>query len=165
MVLLGRGQNLFAGITVSPEVQQQVRRVARETTSFRQFTAVLRGAGFAGRDTSWRVIRNEELQKRDLVPRIRSVRDQFRPGESVITRTGKASKTRYYYEGSARITVGTLRDKDYVPVNFGSDELLTMAEIKAEVEKIARDAEVVYGLRLIEPSVYSVTESTNIIGV
>lgn len=165
MVLLGRGQNLFAGITVPPNVQQAVRLAARETTSFRAFTAALRGAGFAGRDTSWRVIRNEELLKRELAPRIRSVRDTFRPGEAVITRTGKASKTRYMYEGSVPVTRGALRGQRFVPVMFGSDELLTMGEIKAEIEELARGASVTYGMATGAASVFGVTESTNIIGV
>jgi hypothetical protein len=111
------------------------------------------------------VIRNEELQKRELAPRIRGVRDTFRPGEAVITRTGKASKTRYMYEGSVPVTRGALRGQRFVPVMFGSDDLLTMGEIKAEIEALARGASVTYGMAVGAASVFGVTESTNIIGV
>lgn len=152
------GGGIFAGLRVSAQEYQAIRLAASESRTFQEMSTALRAAGIRRRDAVFRAIRNEALTWEERSTRVASLPDNVRFGAGTVTLTQRVlSRTRVYH-AVVRVLGTPINGRDSISVSFGSDDDLTVGEVRDRADDIASSAVQTYGATITDVSVLSPEE-------
>lgn len=130
------GWGRYGGVPVSPVQNLTIRQGAEQGLSLDRLQAALASQGIPLRRQAIADVRREITGSVARVPTVRNIRDDFRPTSRSITETQLVQKTTFRVFGEIRIRDPLNGEFKIMPVNFGTNELMTIGEMKLHIDEI-----------------------------
>ena len=135
--LLQPGWGHYGGVPVSPFQLQSIQQGVRQGLSLNRIQTALRESGIGIRRSAIVAYRTELIGSQAKVSPLRSIRDDFRPSQRVITDTTIKLKQGFRVFGDVRVFHPETGERSIIKVNFGYQGDLTIGEIKSTLGDIA----------------------------